>query len=295
MKKFAGIYTVMVTAYDEAGAIDRHAMAALTKYLAGSGVHGLVVLGSGGECPYLSHDLQKAAIDVVIETCAGSIPVIVGINERGTGEAITMARYAQQAGADGLLIALPVFYPLSEEDVYHHYNTLCSQINLPVLYYNFPSHSHLILTPQQIAGLTQIVNIVGAKETIFKSAEVRELVEATNDDFSVFTGTCLNLTKMMGVGACGAICPLPNVAPQTAVDLYEALKKGETEKAANLQEKINKIMYLLGGAPSPHALMKEALRLLGHPVRIDVKSPLPQLTSGQAVMVKKTLSDAGLL
>ena len=295
MKRFEGIFTVMITAYDEAGAIDSNAMAELTKYLVGSGVHGLVVLGSGGECPYITHDLQKVAIDTVVEACAGVIPIIVGINERGTDAAISMARYTQHAGADGLLIALPVFYPLSEDDVYKHYETICSRVDIPILYYNFPTHSHLTFTPQQIAKLTRIGNIVGAKETIFKSSEVKGLVDAVDKDFSVFTGTCLNLTRMMDVGACGAICPLPNIAPQTAVKLYEALKAGDAEKAAGLQEEINKLLYLLGGAPAPHALMKEALRLLGHPVRVDVKPPLPQLTPDQAVLVKKTLTDAGLL
>jgi 4-hydroxy-tetrahydrodipicolinate synthase len=294
MKRFQGIFTVMVTAYDEAGEIDRAAMAEMTNFLIRSGVHGLVVLGSNGECPYLTHELQKSAIDVVIETCAGALPVIVGVNERGTDAALAMARYAKKAGADGLLLALPVFYPLDEADVYRHYEAVCSGVDIPVLYYNFPSHTHLALTPEQIARIAGIGNVVGAKETIFKTSEVKGLVDAAGDDFSVFTGICVNLTKTMGVGACGAICPLPNVAPRTAVHLYEALKAGELEKAAPLQTEINQLLPLIAGSPAPHALMKEALRLLGHPIRVDVKPPLPQLTPEQATLVKDTLTAAGL-
>ena len=295
MKKFEGIFTVMVTAYDETGRIDRAAMAEMTRYQIQSGVHGLVVLGSNGECPYLTHDLQQRPSTVVIQTCAGALPVIVGINERGTEAALEMARYAKKAGADGLLLALPVFYPLEEEAVYRHYETVCKQVDLPVLFYNFPSHSHLVLTPEQIARIAKIDNIVGAKETIFKTSEVKGLVDAAGEDFSVFTGICLNLTKTMGVGACGAICPLPNVIPQTTVRLYEALKSGDREKAASLQAEVNKLLPLVGGSPTPHALMKEALRLLGHPVRTDVKPPLPPLTAEQAVLVRNTLLEAGLL
>lgn len=295
MKKFQGIFTVMGTFYDETGGIDLTAMEALTRYQIDSGVHGLVVLGSNGECPYLTHELQKAALEVVIRTCAGALPVIVGINERGTEAALEMAHYAGNAGADGLLLALPVFYPLDQEAVYRHYETICSQVDLPVLYYNFPSHSHLLLTPEQIARIGQIKNVVGAKETIFKTSEIKALVDATDKDFSVFTGVCLNLTKTMGFGVCGAICVLPNVAPRTAVRLYEALKAGEAEKAAPLQAEIDKLMPLLASSPTPHALTKEALRLLGHPVRVEVKPPLPQLTPEQALLVKNTLINAGLL
>ncbi len=295
MRKFQGIFTVMVTAYDEAGGIDRVAMGEMTKFLVGSGVHGLVVLGSNGECPYLSYDLQKAVIDIVVEACAGAVPVIVGINERGTEAALAMARYAKSAGADGLLLALPVFYPLDEDAVYTHYETVCDRVDIPVLYYNFPTHSHLVLSPGQIARIAKIDNVVGAKETIFDITEVKGLVDATGDDFSVFTGMCLNLTEAMAVGARGAICPLPNVIPQTAVRLYEALEAGDSAAAASLQAEFYKIGSLIAGSPTPHALMKEALRLLGHPVRTDVKPPLPQLAPEQAALVKNTLAGAGLL
>jgi 4-hydroxy-tetrahydrodipicolinate synthase len=294
MKKFEGIFTVMVTAYDQAGHIDSTAMREMTEYQVASGVHGLVVLGSNGECPYLTHELQKAAIEAVIKACAGRRPVIVGINERGTEAAVEMAEYAGKAGADGLLLALPVFYPLEEAEVFRHYQTVCSRVDIPVLYYNFPSHSHLVFSPEQIARLAAIDNLVGAKETIFKTAEIKALVEAAPEDFSVFTGICLNLTKTMGVGVCGAICPLPNIVPGTALGLYQALKEGDAEKAAPLQGEINRLLPLVA-APAPQAMMKEALRLLGHPLRVEVKGPLPQLTPEQAVTVRETLEAAGLL
>ena len=294
MKKFEGINTVLVTAYDEAGNIDRDAMTEITNFQINSGVHGLVVLGSNGECPYLTHDLQKTVIDIVIKSCQGKLPVIVGINERSTDAALEMAAYAKNAGADGLLVALHVFYPIEEQDVYRHYETICDQVDIPVLYYNFPSNTHLIFTPEQIATISRINKVVGAKETIFKTAEIKALVDATPDDFSVLTGICFNLTKTMGFGVCGAICLLPNLVPLMAVQLYEALKAGDLEKAAPLQDKINKLIPIMS-TPAPHAMIKEAMRLLGQPVRAMVKPPLPQLTKDQAVLVKNTLIDAGLL
>ncbi|MGD0948435.1 MAG: dihydrodipicolinate synthase family protein [Candidatus Binatia bacterium] len=295
MKRFEGIFTVMVTAYTADGGIDRAAMAEMAGHLIEGGVHGLVVLGSNGECPYLAYSLQRTAIDVVVQAAARQVPVIVGINERGTEPALEMARYAQAAGAHGLLVALPLFYPLELDAVHKHYQTICSAVDLPVLFYNFPSHSHLYLTPEQIASLAKIGNLVGAKETILDINEVQGLVEATDDDFSVFTGMCLNLTQAMQVGACGAICPLPNIMPQKAVQLYEALALGDMEAAAPLQNAFNVIAAFTVGSPTPQALIKEALRLLGHPIRADVKPPLPQLTTVQAELARSTLAAAGLL
>ena len=295
MKRFQGIFTVMLTAYDSEGKIDREAMKDLTEYQVGSGVHGLVVLGSNGECPYLTHDLQRDAIDVVVESCSGRVPVIVGINERGTEQAVEMAKCAEGAGADGLLVALPLFYPLEEDSVYEHYETISRAVRLPVLFYNWPANTQLKLSPASIARLSEIENIVGAKETIFDVEEVRALVDAADEDFCIFTGMTLNLVATMEAGACGAICPLPNVIPETTVALYEAIVAGDSEKAASIQNEVYACAPLLASSAAPHAMMKEAVRLLGHPFNAAVKGPLPPLSPEQADTVRETLKGAGLI
>jgi 4-hydroxy-tetrahydrodipicolinate synthase len=295
MKRFQGIFTVMLTAYDDQGRIDREAMKDLTEYQVGSGVHGLVVLGSNGECPYLTHGLQRDAIDIVVESCGGRVPVIVGVNERGTEQAVDMAKYAEKAGAEGLLIALPLFYPLEEDSVREHYGAISRAVGLPVLFYNWPANTQLKLSPDSIAGLAGIGNIVGAKETIFDVEEVKALIDAADEDFCVFTGMTLNLVATMEAGACGAICPLPNVIPETTVALYDAIIAGDSEKAAGLQNQVYACAPLLASSAAPHAMMKEAVRLLGHPVNTAVKGPLPQLRPEQADTVRETLKAAGLI
>jgi len=295
MKMFEGIFAVMLSAYDDHGNVDREAMRYMTDRLIGAGVHGLVVLGSNGECPYLTHHHQKDLIDTVVEDCGKRVPVIVGVNERGVEPALEMAEYAQNAGADGLLLALPLFYKLEEDSVYEFYQKVCGGVSLPVLYYNYPSNTGLALAPESIARIAGIENVVGAKETIFEVDEVRELVEATGDDFCVFTGMTFNLQATMAVGACGAICSLPNIIPEKTVELYEACKSGDPERSITLQNEIYPFAPLLATSPTPHAMQKEALRLLGHPINTSVKSPLPQLTEEQARTVKETLENLGLL
>lgn len=295
MKIFEGIFTVMLTAYDDLGDIDRDATKYMVDYLIDGGVHGLVVLGSNGECPYLCHHHQKDAIDTVVDACGKRVPVIVGINERGADPALEMARYAEEAGADGLLVALSIFYQLDERSVYDYYQAICSAVDLPVLYYNFPSSTGLALSPESIARIAEIGNVVGAKETIFDVQEVRGLVEAAGEDFSVFTGMCLNLVETMSVGACGAICPLPNIIPRKTVALYEACKAGDSEAAWGLQAEVNSLFPLLASSPTPHAILKESLRLMRHPISVRVKNPLPQLTEEQAGMVRGLLRDKGMI
>ena len=295
MKRFEGIFAVMLTTYDDYGNIDREAMREITDYLVEAGVHGLVVLGSNGENPYLTHHHQKDVIDTVINTCARRVPVIVGVNKRGTEPAIDMSRYAEEAGADGLLLALHRFYNLDEDAVFDFYEQVCGSVSIPVLFYNFPSNTGLTLAPENIARIADIDNLVGAKETIFDVDEVRRLVEATDEDFCVFTGMTFNLVDTMAVGACGAICPMPNIIPGKTLELYEACKKGDAERAEELQKEIYSYAPLLTSSPTPHAMQKEAMRLLGHPIKPLVKPPLPRLTSDQAKLVRETLEHTGLI
>ena len=295
MRRFEGIFTVMLTAYDDYGNIDREAMREMTDFLVDAGVHGLVVLGSNGENPYLTHHHQKDAIDTVVDECAQRVPVIVGVNKRGTEPAKDMAQYAEGAGADGILLALHRFYNLDEDAVFAFYEEVCGSVNLPVLFYNFPSNTGLSLSPESIARVADIENLVGAKETVFEVDEVRRLVEATDEGFCVFTGMTFNLVDTMAVGACGAICPVPNFIPRQTVELFEACRSGDTERAEALQKQVYALAPLLASTPTPHAMQKEAMRLLGHPIRPHVKGPLPRLTSEQAKLARETLENAGLI
>ncbi|MGQ9476654.1 MAG: dihydrodipicolinate synthase family protein [Actinomycetota bacterium] len=296
MKRFKGIFAVMLTAFDDHGEIDPKAMRHMTEYLVRSGVHGLVVLGSNGECPYIGNRKRKNAVDYVVEACAGRVPVIVGINARGLDPALEMAAYAEESGADGLLVALHRFYPLDEEGVLDFYRRLSAGTGLPILYYNFPTHTGLALSPQAIARIAgEIPSVVGAKETIFDVEEVRQLVDAAGEDFCVFTGMSFNLLPTMSVGACGAICPLPNFVPRLVLDLYEACVSGDRERAEALQNEVYTYAPLLASSPAPHAMQKEALRLMGHPINPTVMSPLPQLTTEQAKMVRDFLNSKDLI
>ncbi len=296
MKRFEGIFAVMLTAFDEHWEVDFRAMRHMTEYLVGSGVHGLVVLGSNGECPYIGHFKRKNAVDLVVEACAGRVPVIVGINARGLDPALDMAAYAEGAGADGLLVALHRFYPLDEEAVLDFYRRLAEGTRLPILYYNFPTHTGSALSPRSIARIaSEVPSVVGAKETIFDVEEVGELVSSAGEDFCVFTGMSFNLMATMERGACGAICPLPNFAPRLVLDLYEACRAGDREKAEALQSEVYSYAPLLASSPTPHAMQKEALRLMGHPIHPRVMSPLPQLSPDQAKTVREFLSSKGLI
>lgn len=294
MKTLEGIFVVMMSPFRDK-AVDERAMRHMVNHFIDTGVHGLVVLGSNGEYPYVSDEEKRQLIDIAVDETRGRVAVVIGTGYMGTDQTIALTRYAREAGADAAMIALPIYYQLDLADVRRHFERISREAGFPILYYNFPDATQLKLTPAEIADLAEIEQIVGAKETILDIDEVGELITLVKKKpFSVFSGTVLNLVPAMERGACGAIGVLPNLIPKHTVDLYNAIRNGDTETTNELQSFIFKFMPLMTASPAPHSLMKEALRQLGHPITADVKDPLPPLKDEWKSLVSQTLADTGL-
>ncbi len=295
-RRFQGIYPVVFTPLTHEGAVDVSALQKLVDFLISKGVHGLLILGSNGESPFLTDEERKQVITSTVEACGRRVPVMVGTTYMGTDPTVEFGLFAREAGADALLSALPVYYPLEEEDIFEHYRILSERIEMPILYYNFPMATHLTLSPEQIHRLSLLPNIRGVKESIADLAELAALVDLTRDTaFDVHTGTSINFFFALQSGAHGVICPLANLVPETLVSLWDAFQEGDMKQAEKLQFSFPELITIFASTMRPHAMLKEAMRLLGHDMTPVVKSPLPQLTGEQAAFVKENLTQAGMI
>jgi 4-hydroxy-tetrahydrodipicolinate synthase len=295
MTEFEGIFVVTLSPFKD-GRVDERAVRHMVDHFVDAGVHGLVVLGSNGENPYLSEEEKRKLIDVSLDQTRGRVPVIVGTGCTGTDSTIALTSYARDAGADAALVALPQYFRVGFDDVKRHFSRVVSEGGLPVLYYNFPAVTRLELSPAQIAELATSLGIVGVKQTIFDVEEIAELVSLTEHlPFSVLSGTVLNLPALVPRGVRGAIGVLPNLMPRESVELYTALRDGDEPKASELMASIVKLGRILAANPAAQATLKEALRQMGHPIEPTVKDPLPPLTSEQKDLVAEVLADAKLV
>lgn len=293
MKPFEGIFPVMLTPWAN-GALDEEGTRHLVDYLIGAGVHGLVVLGSNSESPYLTDDEKHHVIDIALDQVGGRVPVIVGTGCMGTDATVALTQYARKAGADASLVVMPQYFPVDFDRVKAHFGRVVREGGLPVLYYNFPAVTHLRLSPEEIAEIATIEGVVGAKQTILDVDEISALAELTDPaSFSVLSGTTLNLSTLVPRGIVGAICVLANLAPRECVALFDALRKRDEVNAASLSEFIRKLARLVV-KPTGQALLKEALRQRGHPLEPTVKDPLPPLTAEDRARVAEILEGAGV-
>lgn len=294
MSEFEGIFVVTLSPFRD-GRVDERAVRHMVDHFVDAGVQGLVVLGSNGENPYLTEGEKRELIDITLDQTRGRVPVIAGTGCTGTDSTIALTRHARDAGAAAALVALPQYFRVGFDDVKRHFTRLVQEAGLPVLYYNFPAVTRLELSPAEIAELATIPGMVGVKQTIFDLEAIAELAKLTEHlPFSVLSGTTLNLTALVPRGIRGAIGVLPNLMPRESVALYAALRDGDEATASALMASIGKLTRILAASPIAHAMLKEALRQMGHPIEATVKDPLPPLTAEQGELVAEVLADAKL-
>lgn len=294
MRKFEGVYPAMVTPLNKDLEIDESGLRHEVDFLIESHVHGLVALGSSGEFPYLTVDEKKRVIDIVVEQTSGRVPVIVCTSSMGTDEVIQLSRYARDRGADALMINLPIYFPLTDDDIFNHYQAISKAVDLPILLYDFPYVTHLEMSPELISRLSYIENVVGIKETGALEKVEQILKIEKQEPFYVFTGISFILLDVLKIGGAGVICPIPCIVPGEVVSIYESFKTGDMEKASQLQASILPFVSIVA-VPVQSPMVKEAMRQLGLNIQPYVKSPLPQITEAQKDTVRKSLVDLGMI
>src|SRR5947209_3089703 len=137
---FRGSFTALITPFKN-GSLDEKAFRNLVEWQIAEGTHGLVPVGTTGESATLTHDEHKRVVKVCIEVAAGRVPVIAGAGSNNTTEAIDLARFAEAAGADGLLVVTPYYNKPNQEGLYQHYKAINDAVGLPIIIYNIPPRS----------------------------------------------------------------------------------------------------------------------------------------------------------
>ncbi len=317
-----GVFGVVPTPLTEKGEVDDKGLAHLIQHCRESGLHAAVVLGSNGEFPYFTTEEKLRVLAVAAEAAQGKLPLIAGASAFATREAVLLARAAREAGYRAVLSALNVYFSVGLGEVKAHFEALAGEGGLPVIFYYFPEVTGLMLAPDEIAELAALPGIHGAKLTVMSNSFIKRVIKLTRTHlWAVFAGSSFLMEDTIKMGGAGVICPIPLIAPRDCLDLYHAMGKGKFSEAQELQDKLLGALPLfteidmpgktagayfkamqmkpyLGPRDRPAstvAMVKEALRLQGHPITSVVRGPIPQITQERSRLVKKTLKEQGWL
>jgi 2-dehydro-3-deoxy-D-pentonate aldolase len=164
---FSGLMPAMVTPFDERGEVDLDAAEAVVERFVEAGVSGISPLGSTGEFPHLLGEERRRFAADVVRIVGGRVPVVVGVGAPGTREAVELARHAEEAGADGVLVVSPFYWKVGEEALFAHFAAVARAVGIPVLIYNLPLLTGVGLSPSLVARVaSECPNVVGLKDTV---------------------------------------------------------------------------------------------------------------------------------
>ena len=289
---FQGSITALVTPFEN-GAVDEAGFQRLVQRQLDEGTHGLVPVGTTGESPTLSHDEHKRVVELCIEVAAGQVPVIAGAGSNNTIEAIDLARHAKAAGADAALVVTPYYNKPSQEGLFAHYKAIHDAVDLPIFIYNIPGRSVIDMSPQTMARLFELENIVGVKDATADLARVSLQRQIVGKDFIQLSGEDATALGFNAQGGQGCISVTSNVAPKLCAQFQEACLSGDYKTALTLQDRLLPLHTTLFCSSNP-VPTKYALSRLGF-IQEDVRLPLASLAKEERALVDEALSLAGLV
>ena len=235
---FRGIIPPMITPLSGRDELDEAGLERLIEHILGGGVHGLFVLGTTGEAPSLSYHLRRELIERTCRQVDGRVPVLVGITDTAFMESVSMARFAADSGAQGVVLAPPYYYPAGQAELVEYLGHL-----VPLFLYNMPSHTKLMFEPQTVRRTLDIDGIVGLKDSSGDMVYFHRIQRILGDrpDFTLLVGPEELLGETIMLGGHGGVSGGANLFPRLYVDLYDTAVAGDRDRVEELHEVVMEI------------------------------------------------------
>lgn len=283
-----GIVPAMVTPFNRDESLNEQALRDLTRHLIAGGVHGLFAVGSQGEFWALDFEEKKRIIEIVAAEAGGRVPVYAGTGATSTREAIRTTQMAAAAGADAVSVITPFFISPNADELFAYYTAIARASTVPVLLYNNPGRTGVNMSPDLVARLSKVDNIVGIKDSSGDMTQTGEYIRRCSPQFSVLAGRDTMILSTLVYGGKGAIAATANVAPQLIVEIYNAFQAGDMQRALDAQYRLAplRIAFEMGSFP---VVIKDALELMGiaaGPCRGPVAGISPEKRARLAEIVK---------
>jgi 4-hydroxy-tetrahydrodipicolinate synthase len=284
--------TALVTPFKNGG-LDERAFRDLVEWQIAEGTDGLVPVGTTGESPTLSHAEHHQVVEWCVDQAKGRVPVIAGAGSNSTVEAVDLARHAEKAGADAVLVVTPYYNKPSQEGLYRHFKAVNDAVGIPIFLYNIPGRSVVDMSVETMARLAELPNIAGVKDATAKLDRVSLQRAACGPDFIQVSGEDATALGFMAHGGHGCISVTSNVAPRLCAEFQDACLAGNYKAALTIQDRLMPLHAALFVENSP-APTKYALSLLGKGADA-VRLPLGPLSEAGKKAVRGAMVHAGLI
>jgi len=290
--RFRGSFTALVTPLKD-GSIDEKAFRDLIDWQIAEGISGLVPVGTTGESPTLSHEEHREVVEWCVEQARGRVPVIAGAGSNSTAEAVELARHAEGAGADAVLVVTPYYNKPTQEGLYQHFKAVNDAVGIPIIIYNIPGRSVIDMSVDTMQRLFELKNIAGVKDATANMTRVSQQRSVLGEDFNQLSGEDITALGFMAHGGHGCISVTSNVAPRLCAEFQAACLRGDFGAALKLQDKLAPLHINLFVETSP-APIKYALSLIGKCAN-TLRLPMVPASEKAQAAVRQAMVHAGLI
>jgi 4-hydroxy-tetrahydrodipicolinate synthase len=257
------LLTAMVTPFDDEGQVDYDQVRRLARSLLDSGSDGLVVGGTTGEAPTLTHEEKLKLFAAVKEAVEGRGAVIAGTGTNDTAVSVELSQEAERIGVDGLLLTTPYYNKPTQDGIYRHFEAIARATRLPCILYNIPSRTGVNMTAETTLRLSRVPNIVGIKEASGDLAQIARIIDNAGEEFRLWSGDDAMTLPILAVGGYGVIAVVSHLTGAQLHQIIDDYLAGRTADAARGHRRLLPLMQVLMTAASNPAPVKYALNQLG--------------------------------
>ncbi len=291
--RFGAVVTAMVTPFGEDHALDLDRASELVAHLLDNGSDAIVVAGSTGESPTLSHREKIELFRTVIGIARGTGKVVCGTGTYNTAETIELSREAQEAGADGLLLVTPYYNKPPQRGLLEHFRLVAAAVDIPIVAYNIPGRTGIRIEHDTLLAMAEVPNIVGVKDSTGDFQAISRLISEAPVDFEVYSGDDWATFGYMCLGAAGVVSVAAHLVGGRIRQMIDLIEAGDIPAARKIHEELTPLFNALFITSNPIPV-KTALELVGRPVG-PPRLPLVPATSEERDRIGKALADAGLV
>lgn len=289
---YKGSFVALLTPFKN-GAVDEAAFQSFVDWQIKEGTNGLVPCGTTGESPTLTHTEHKRVTEMCIEVTNGRVPVMAGAGSNSTAEAVDLAKHAEAAGANAVLVVSPYYNKPTQEGLFAHYKAVNDAVGIPIIVYNIPGRSVVNVNLDTMKRLAELPNIAGVKDATSDLALPIEYTREIGADFCQMSGEDATAIPYLAAGGHGCISVTANIMPAKCAAQHAAWNAGDVKTAMAIQLELINVHKAMFGVTSPGPV-KYAAELLGI-CSSEQRLPMVDISAEAKANVKAALQGVGLI
>jgi len=287
------VITAMVTPFNENFEVNYNEVERLTDYLINNGSDTILVAGTTGECPTLTHEEELEILKVVKNVVGNKAKVVMGTGSNSTRTAVDSTQKAEKAGADAILSVVPYYNKPSQAGLLEHFGQIAKSTSLPIILYNIPGRTGINMEPETVSKLANdYKNIAAVKQSNPNLDLVTEIKIQTPEDFVIYSGDDSLTLPMLSIGAHGVISVASHVIGKDIKQIITEFKVGNISKALEIHLKAYPMFKAIFTSPNPIPI-KAVLAKKGL-ISETVRPPLVKLTASEKEKLYNSIASYGI-